>query len=125
MSYCHALFFISVLQINALLSPCFRENRNESPRSGPVIDCIFTADLRRQLTNDRCNSSAFHLFSWGDEFFLFVLEAFAFFCFALKTFAGGVAELRTTVTEPCFESFFFFCFENFCRNFVKYTQYGL
>ena len=32
---------------------------------------VFTAELRRQLANDHCNSSCF--FSWGDEFFFVLL----------------------------------------------------
>ena len=34
---------------------------------------LFTADLRRQLANDHCNSSSFLFISPGDEFFFVLL----------------------------------------------------
>ena len=82
----------------------------------PIGEGIFTADLRRQLANDHCNSLAFFslsllLWQWISFFRGTSDERRAtqpfFGCLVLFCFFGGVAELRTTVTQPCFVSFFF------------------
>ena len=49
----------------------------------PALTRFFTANLRRQFANDRCNSSSFPFLSFPFISFLVVTN---FFCFAFKTF---------------------------------------
>ena len=70
----------------------------------PAPTKIFTADLRRQLANDRCNSSSFLFFPFwfcfAQRHSRYLASLIQYLWLVLKTFAGTLCGALRSVAQP-------------------------
>ena len=94
---------------------------------------IFTADLRRQLANDHCNSLAFFSLFSGNGLAFFAelrtnvarnLSSVALFCFALNTFLAALRNFGRPSRNLASKAFFLqTCIRNMAYNSYLGRQY--